>query len=370
MKITIKKEQFQNGLQVTQNAVGARSSLPILSNVLLSAEGDNLELTGSDLDLTISCSVMALVETAGKTTLPAKRLQSIIRELPSQDLTLEADSEGKCKIECGSVKYNLYGLPAADYPQLRTIKEEKKIVIGQDKLKGMLKKTGFAASQEEGRYVLNGTYVEFKEHKIVVVATDGRRLALVEEDYDIPENAKGGIIVPVKGVSELNRLLNDKGTVEINFIENFVKFRLINEGSAPIEIFTKLIEGVFPNYRQVVPTESKYRIEIYREELLGALRRAELVTSERQSSVKLSFTENQLTITTNTPEVGDFLETIAVKFNGESFSAAFNPIFLIEPLSVLTEDVIFFELTDHMSPGVVKVNGPFLYVVMPMRLQE
>jgi DNA polymerase-3 subunit beta len=264
----------------------------------------------------------------------------------------------------------LYGIPAADYPQLRTIKDDKKIVIDQDKLKGMLKKTGFSASQEEGRYVLNGTYIEFKEHKIVVVATDGRRLALVEEDYDVPENAKGGIIVPVKAVNELNRLLNEKGTVEVNFIENFVKFKLNNEEGSPIQIFTKLIEGAFPNYRQVVPTESKYRIEIYREEFLGALKRAELVTSERQSSVKLSFTQNQLTITTNTPEVGDFLETVAVRFSGEDFSVAFNPAFLIEPLSVLTEDVIFFELTDHMSPGVVKTNGPFLYVVMPMRLQE
>ncbi len=370
MKITIKKEQFQNGLQIVQNAVGARSSLPILSNVLLSAVDGNLELTGSDLDLTISSSVAAQVDVPGKTTLPAKRLQSIIRELPSQDITVESNDEGKCKIECGSVRYSLYGIPAADYPQLRTIKDERKIVIDQDKLKGMLKKTGFSASQEEGRYVLNGTYIEFKEHKIVVVATDGRRLALVEEDYDVPENAKGGIIIPVKGVNELNRLLNEKGTVEVNFIENFVKFKLNNEEGSPIQIFTKLIEGSFPNYRQVVPTESKYRIEIYREEFLGALRRAELVTSERQSSVKLSFTQNQLTITTNTPEVGDFLETVAVRFSGEDFSVAFNPAFLIEPLSVLTEDVIFFELTDHMSPGVVKINGPFLYVVMPMRLQE
>lgn len=370
MNITIPKEQIQLGLQIVQNAVAGRSNMPILSNVLLSAEGDTLELTGTDLDMTVSCKVKAQVNEPGKTTLPAKRLLSIVREMPGPDINIYADDESRYKIESGPAKFKIYSLPASDFPQIRQVKEDKKITFTQEKLKEMLKRTGFAAAQEEGRYLLTGTYIEMKDHKVTVVATDGRRLALVEEEVDVPENVSGSLIVPIRGVNELNRLLTQEGYVDLIFAENFAKFVLKSEKGPHIDISIKLIEGNYPNYKHVVPAESKYRIEIIREELLAVLRRAELVTDERNNSVKITLADNTLTVTTNTPEVGDFYETIAVRFTGGEFSIAFNPTYLIEPLSILTEDVIFFELTDHMSPGVIKINGPFLYVVMPMRLQD
>lgn len=370
MNITITKDNLQTGLQTVLSAIGTRSALPILSNVLMSAEKDYLELTASDLDLTITSSVKAQVSEEGKTTLPARRLFQIVKELPNQELKVESGKDDKCKIECGSIKVRLYGLPAADYPQLRSIKEDKRVVLKQDKFKELITKTSFAASQEEGRYLLNGVYMEFQEHNIVVVATDGRRLSLVEEEFDVPENCKGGINIPARIVNEVVRMLKDSGDIEIVIADNFLRFQIMDGENPPTKIYSKLIEGTFPNYRQVVPKESKYRIEINREEFLFALKRAELVTSERQSSVKLNFKENSLTLTTNTPDIGDFSETIAVRFNGENFAIAFNPAYLIEPLSVLKEDTIYFELTDHMSPGVIKINGPFLYVVMPMRLQD
>ncbi|MCX7872387.1 MAG: DNA polymerase III subunit beta [Verrucomicrobiae bacterium] len=370
MNITIAKEQIQSGLQIVQNAVAGRSNMPILSNVLLNAEGDTLELTGTDLDMTVSCKVKAQINTPGKTTLPAKRLLSIVRELPGTEIQIYAEDESKYKIESGPAKFKIYALPASDFPQIRQIKEDKKIKFTQEKLKEMLRRTGFAAAQEEGRYLLTGTYIEMKDQKTTVVATDGRRLALVEEDVDIPADMSANLIIPIRGVNELNRLLSQEGDVELVFMENFARFYIRGEKQPTTEISVKLIDGVYPNYKQVVPAESKYRIEIMREEFLSVLKRAELVTSEKNNSVKLTLSENTMTVTTNTPEVGDFLESIAVRFNGEEFSIAFNPAYLIDALSVLTEDVIFFELTDHMSPGVIKINGPFLYVVMPMRLQE
>jgi DNA polymerase-3 subunit beta len=370
MNITIPKDQIQSGLQIVQNAVAGRSNMPILSNVLLNAEGDTLELTGTDLDMTVSCKVKAQVTEPGKTTLPAKRLLSIVREMPGSEIKIYADEESRYKIESGPAKFKIYSLPASDFPQLRQLKDDKKVTFTQEKLREMLRRTGFAAAQEEGRYLLTGTYIEMKDHKVTVVATDGRRLALVEEEADIPENMNGSLIVPIRGVNELNRLLGQEGQVELTYTENFAKFVLKSEKSPLVEIAIKLIEGNYPNYKHVVPAESKYRIEIMREEFLAVLRRAELVTDERNNSVKLTLADNTLTVTTNTPEIGDFYETIAVRFNGEEFSIAFNPAYLIEPLSILTEDVIYFELTDHMSPGVMKINGPFLYVVMPMRLQD
>ena len=200
------------------------------------------------------------------------------------------------------------------------------------------------------------------------VATDGRRLALVDEEVDLSEQSSGEFIVPAKAVTELTRLLQDKGTVEIKFGENQASFALLNENAFSVLLITKLIEGNYPNYRQVIPGEAKERVSLVREELQQALRRAEIMTSEKANSVKLAFGKNNLTITANSPEVGEARETIAINYKGKELAIAFNPRYLIDPLGALTEEEVFIELIDELSPGVLKINGPFLYVVMPMRL--
>src|SRR5262249_8630675 len=166
----------------------------------------------------------------------------------------------------------------------------------------------------------------------------------------------------------LGRLLQEKGEVEIHFTENQASFTLKDDKGFSILIVTKLIEGNYPNYRQVIPNEVKERISLIREEFLHALRRAEIMTSEKSNSVKLSFGKNNLAITANSPEVGEARESIAINYKGKEMAIAFNPKYLIDPLNALTNDEIFIELIDELSPGVIKINGPFLYVVMPMRL--
>jgi len=232
----------------------------------------------------------------------------------------------------------------------------------------MLKKTSFAVSTDESRYVLNGIFISLKEGKMTLVATDGRRLALVDEEVDISEKSSGEFIVPAKAVNELNRLLQDKGDVEIKFGENQASFALKDDKGFSVLLVTKLIEGNYPNYRQVIPGEAKERIPLVREEFLQALRRAEIMTSEKANSVKLTFGKNNLAITANSPEVGEARETLAVNYKGKEMAIAFNPRYLIDALAALSEDEVFFELIDELSPGVLKINGPFLYVVMPMRL--
>ncbi len=203
---------------------------------------------------------------------------------------------------------------------------------------------------------------------MTMVATDGRRLALVDEEVDISEKSSGEFIVPAKAVTELNRLLQEKGDVEIKFGENQASFALKNEKDLSLLLITKLIEGNYPNYRQVIPGEAKERVPLNREEFVQALRRAEIMTSEKANSVKLAFGKNNLAITANSPEVGEARETMAVNYKGKEMAIAFNPRYLIDALNALTEDEVFFELIDELSPGVLKINGPFLYVVMPMRL--
>ncbi len=368
MNLTIAKEQIINGLQAVQNVVSTRTTLPILSNVLLRAEGNRLELTATDLDVTISCGVEASVKRPGGTTVPVKKLFGIIRELNNPEIELEVDDKNVCSVRSGASFYKIHGLSAEEFPPLPKFKEEKKVILPQEKLKGMMRKTSFAISTDESRYVLNGIFISLKEHKLTMVATDGRRLALVDEEVDVTEKSQGEFIVPAKAVNELNRLLQDKGEVELRYSDNQASFTLKDEKASGVLIITKLIEGNYPNYRQVIPAEPKERVALAREEFLHALRRAEIMTSEKSNSVKLAFSKNNLAITANSPEVGEARESLAINYKGKEMAIAFNPKYMIDPLNSLPDDEVFLELIDELSPGVLKINGPFLYVVMPMRL--
>ncbi len=368
MKLTIGKEQLINGLQAVQNVVSSRTTLPILSNVLLRVEGGRLELTATDLDVTISCSVEATVARPGATTLPVKRFFGIVRELSAPTIDLEIDEKQSCTITAGPSYYRINGLAAEEFPPLPRFAEKKRVQVAQEKLRTMLRKTAFAISTDETRFVLNGIFFSLKDHKITMVATDGRRLALVDEEVDIPAESDGEFIVPTKAINELTRLLTTGGEVEVKFTDNQAAFALRDEKGSSVLIISKLIEGNYPNYRQVIPAETKERVALSREELLHALRRAEIMTSEKTNSVKLSFTKNNLAITANTPDVGEARESIAINYKGKDMAIAFNPGYLMDPLKSLDNDEVYLELIDELSPGVLKINGPFLYVLMPMRM--
>jgi DNA polymerase III subunit beta len=368
MNLTITKEQILAGLQAVQNVVSTRTTLPILSNVLLRAEKDRVEFTATDLDVTVACSVEAKVKKAGGATVPVKKLFGIVRELNGSEIEIEVDDKNIASVRCGSSFYKIHGLSADEFPPSPKFKDDKKVLLQQETVKAMMRKTSFAVSTDESRYVLNGIFFSLKEHKMTMVATDGRRLALVDEEVDIAEKSSGEFIVPAKAVNELNRLLQEKGEVEIKYGENQASFSLKDDKGFSVLLITKLIEGNYPNYKQVIPTETKERITLVREELSQALRRAEIMTSEKANSVKLTFGKNNLAITANSPEVGEARESLAVNYKGKEMAIAFNPRYLIDALAALTEDEVFFELIDELSPGVLKINGPFLYVVMPMRL--
>jgi DNA polymerase III subunit beta len=210
MNLSIAKEQLINGLQAVQNVVGTRTTLPILSNVLIRAEGDRVEFTATDLDVTVACAVEASVKKPGATTVPVKKLFGIVRELGNPEIEIEVDDKNTCSVRAGASFYKINGLSADEFPPLPKFKEDKKVSLPQEKIRGMLKKTSFAISNDESRYVLNGIYISLKEHKMTMVATDGRRLALVDEEMDVSEKSQGEFIVPAKAVNELNRLLQDK----------------------------------------------------------------------------------------------------------------------------------------------------------------
>jgi DNA polymerase-3 subunit beta len=233
----------------------------------------------------------------------------------------------------------------------------------QAELKDGLRKTSYAISSDEARYVLNGILFSLTENKLTLVATDGRRLALFESELEFPKSNERDFILPTKAVTELQRLLGDEGDVVISSSSNLVSFQL--NGS---QLVSKLVEGNYPNYRQVIPGEAKERIPLEREALLNCVRRVSLLSSDKTSSLRLSFTKNNLDITATTPEVGEAKESMSVNYRGRDIAIAFNPEFLMDPLRNLPNDEVYLELIDEMSPGVLKIQTPFLYVIMPMRV--
>ncbi len=363
MKFSVSKDSLLEGLQQVQNVVSTRTTLPILSNVLLQAIDGELRLTTTDLDVGVRGSVEAVIERPGSTTLPARRLLTIIRELPSNDLTIEVDAKNYASIRSGQSFFKIIGLPEEEFPQLPRFEDAKIFTMKQKELKDGLKRTAYAISTDETRYVLNGILCCFRENKLVLVATDGRRLAMADIDLEFPKSLENEVIIPSKAVAELQRLLKDDGDLKISIGENQIAFEL--NGTL---LISKLIEGNYPNYRQVIPAEAKERVTLEREAFLTSIRRVSILASEKSNSVKLVFTKNNLDITANSPEIGEAKETLAVNYKGRDLTIAFNPEFLMAPLRNLSDDEVYLDLIDEMSPGVIKINVPFLYVLMPMRI--
>jgi DNA polymerase-3 subunit beta len=365
MKFSATKENLLEGLQQVQNVVSTRTTLPILSNVLLQAKEGAVHLTTTDLDVGVRGSFEANVDKVGATTLPARRLFTIIRELPSSEIAIEVDGKNAASIRSGQSFFKILGLPEEEFPPLPKFENAKVVTMRQKDLHDGLRKTAYAISTDETRYVLNGVLFSFKENKLTLVATDGRRLAMLDIELEFPRSHEAEIIVPTKAVTELQRLLKDDGEVKISVGSGQIAFDLNNT-----LLVSKLIEGNYPNYKQVIPSEAKERVTLERETFLNSLRRVSLLASDKSNSIKLNFSKNNIEITANTPEVGEARESLPVAYKGRDFSIAFNPEFLMAPLRNLTEDEVFFDLIDEMSPGVLKIQTPFLYVLMPMRVSS
>lgn len=362
MKLVIQKDRFLDGLQLVQNVVSTRTTLPILGNVLIKTLDGKVSLSTTDLDTGIRAEVEATVEKPGAITLPARKLFSIIRELPATEITLEVDTKLSATIRAGTSYFRIMGLPEEDFPPFPKTDGAHIFKLEQKSFREMLRRTAYAMSTDESRYVLNGALLCFKDNKLTIVATDGRRLALVEQEIEFPKGSELDAILPSKAVGELQRILGDEGEVQIAVAENQFAFKV---GST--QLVSKRIEGNYPNYKQVIPSDAKERVTVERELLLSAARRVAILSSEKSNSVKLSFSKNNLEITTTTPDVGEARESITVNYKGRDFAIAFNPDYLCDPLRNLDADEIFLDFTDELSPGVIRFSKPFLYVLMPMR---
>ncbi len=363
MKFKITKEKFIEGLSQVQHVVSTRTTLPILSNVLMEAREGEIRLTTTDLDVGVRGSVSANVETGGATTLPARKLATIVRELPTSEIEFEVNENNIAQITAGPSYFKILGLSEDEFPPLPDFNEANVFNVEQKLLKEGLKKTAYAISTDETRYMLNGIFCVFEKQQLTLVATDGRRLAVVDCDLEFPEAQETRAIVPTKAVNELQRLLADAGEVKITLSKNQVAFELNG-----YLLTSKLIEGNYPNFRQVIPGETKHRVTMDRETLREIVHRVSLLTSDKSRSIKLHFTEDNIEVMANSPDVGEARESLPVSYKGDEMAIAFDPEFLMAPLRNLETDEVHLDLIDEMSPGVLRINEPFLYVLMPMRV--
>ena len=365
MKFIIEKDQLLEILQKVQSIVAQRTTLPILTNVLLEAKDGYLIFTTTDMEVSLRTKIEVDIETEGSTTLPARRFFSICRDLPSHqvELILEEDKENVI-IKSGPFKGKLGGISKDEFPEIPKFEEDLSYTLKQGILRDILQKTAYAASTDESRPILNGALISFKEEKLTTVCTDGRRLALIQHEMDLPEDANLEVVLPIKTVSELIKSLGTEGNVDIKMSSSQIAFDFDNN-----LIISKLIDGVYPDYDRVIPKQCEERVCVDREILHNAVRRVSLMLNDQSSAVQLDITENKIELSTSSPEIGDANESIPVKYSGKDISIAFNPTFLIAPLKNLESDEIFIELSDGNSPGVIKSNIPFLYVIMPIRSQ-
>ncbi len=374
MKLTIGKDELLTGLSRIQAIVDKRNSMPILANVLLeaSAEQDtgSLQLSATDLEVTIRGVHGAEVSEPGALTVAAKKFFEIVRELPHDTVHLHATENSYLDIRCARSHFTLAGTAAAEYPTLPTFSAGQTVAVQPMTLATMIERTMYAASADETRYNLNGVYIEVlpETEKIRMVATDGHRLALVDRTLATDlTGLSSGVIIPRKGLAELKRLIDEDDTTEIQlaFEGNTGLARAGN-----VTLIMRLIEGEFPNYNQVIPKEMELQVLLSTDDLIHALRRVVLLSNERSRAVRFELLAGRLTISSSNPDLGDARDELDIDYAGKPFSVGLNARYLLDTLTSLRTKEVRLRLYSDLSPVQLLPtdDDDTLAVIMPMRL--
>jgi DNA polymerase-3 subunit beta len=375
MNFNIDKKEFIEGLSLIQSVTGRRTTLPILSHILMEWEKNSLYLTGTDLETGVRKELSASTDQKGKASVSAKKLYEIIRELPEGNIHIQTKENHWITIQCGKSIFNLVGLDPDEFPSLPIYQEEYFSQVSTLMMREMIEKTVFAASNEESRYHLNGILLLQSKHGgreiLRMVATDGHRLSLVDRESQKIRGIDKGIIIPKKGVLEIKKLMGDKDgeeKMEIYFNQSHGFFKM-----GKSLMIVRLIEGEFPEYEQVIPKGNDKKILMGKERMYGCLRRISTMASERVEGIKLSFNKNLLEFSSYHQDFGDAKEEVDVVYEGPPLAIGFNARYLMEALNVMDTDEVTMELKDEGSPGIIKPQvspepSNQFCIIMPMRI--
>lgn len=371
MKFTIKKEELLKGLQRIQGVVDKKNTMPILANMLLTAEKEGLEIVATDLEIGLRGRYAADVATAGAVAVSAKKMYEIVRELPEEEVQIHTDENNWVRMSSGQSQFKLVGLPKDEYPSLPEVAEEGMIAVEGDVLRDMIRKTLYAVGDNDARYVLNGLFVHLTQGKnglnIRMVGTDGHRLSLIDRTVDA-KHKEESVIIPKKAMMELRRLLEEDGSgaeLRVGFSKNHALFK--RDG---LVMVSKLIDGNYPNYNQVIPAKSTKAVSVSKDHIAHAVKRVSILSREKTNAVKLQLEKNAIVLSTSNPDLGEANEELAVDYKGEGLAIGFNSRYLMDVLSAIDGETITISLNDPLSPCLIKEVGNEQYkcVVMPMRV--
>lgn len=368
MRFSITQSEFAEVIQTVIGTVPSRSTLPVLSTLLVEAAGGRLTLTATDLDISVRTAVDCEVAEEGRACLPARRLSDIVRELPSDKVEVAVE-ENKASLACGKGRFKLMGLDPEDFPKLPDVSPERKVELETDSLRKMIRKCIYAVSNDETRPMLNGVLIELGGGTFGMVATDGHRLAYVKREKDVGKGSTGDIIVPPKALNQVLRLAG-ADEVQIGFAKNYAVFEM-----GKTTVFCRLLEGPFPDYRQVLPSEHPKKVTMSRIELLGAIRRVSVLADQATRQIKLSVKDGAVEVATRTADVGEGTEDVPAQYSGEEMEIGYNAGYLVDSLGTMESDEITLSVNTPVSASVIwpaeqEKGEQLTCLIMPVRLPE
>jgi len=371
MEFTIDRDELIQGLYLTQGIVERRTTIPILANVMVESSGDGVSMSATDQEVGVRRRCEAKVKKKGALTASARKLYEIVRECPVGSIVVRSLENTWIELASGKSRFKIVGLDPKEFPAMPTASrdrdDQQTVTVPVVMLREMIQRTLFAVSSDETRMNLSGIFFERPEPtKLRIVATDGHRLSMITRAVDAGTSASG-VIIPRKGVAEISKVIEQGDDA----VQIALQGGVAHASRGLVELSMRLVEGEFPDYKQVVPQKSKSRLRVGVEPLLAALRRVSIVSSERTRGVKLQMNASVLEVSSINPDIGEATDEIAVEYDGEPMSIGFNAKYLMDLLGVLAESSqVEIGFNDEVSPGVIRCEGDqdFLYVVMPMRL--
>jgi len=371
MELTISRNALLKGLQRIQGIVEKRNTMPILSHVLIETAERGVTMFATDLELGVRGLYQATIKSAGSATISARKLFEIVRELPEEDVVLTGEENHWVRIECGRSRFKVAGLPPADFPVFPGIGKEAMIPITREVFLDLVRRTLFAVGENDARYVLNGVLCAIEGGRIRMVGTDGHRLAVAERALDCPKGTPAypdvSAIIPKKALLEMKKLVEDGegDALEIGFTKTQFMFR-----QGDLLLLTRLMEGNYPNYHQVIPMGNDKRVAVDKKALEGALRRVSLLAKERTNAIKFQLEPARLVLSTSNPELGEATEDMGVAYDGDGLATGFNARYLLDVLGAVAGPEAVLEFKDPLSPCLIKepAQEGSLCVIMPMRV--
>ena len=370
MRFTISREKLQEGLSAVAASIPAKTTLPVLANILLETTERGIRLSGTDLDIAVSTEVAADVETPGAITIPAKKLQEIARELPPSPVKIAAAGEQRVTLECGRSRFKLLGLPKDEFPAFPAVKFDESWRIKSGDLQKLIQHTSFAVSTEESRPILNGVLWELRPERMRMVATNGHRLAKMELPLTSVGAPSENLIVPPKALEQVRRLFPAEEELEIARGENHLGFR-----SPFTSVFTRLIEGPYPPYEQVIPKDNDKVAIADKASLTQALKRMSVIASDQTHRIRLSFNAGMLKFSVQTPDLGEAQDELPIRYDGDPLDIGFNAAYLLEILRSMPSEEVRLTFRAPERAATIEPVGwddpaKYLCLVMPLRLMD